>query len=291
MTKNLKLSERIQVLEEMGIDTSKYNLSFDGLKIDKKDLEIAKSVVENKQVDNKKLFRRWITAQTFKMLEQPSYNEKKKYAEYGWDAYLRNNYSYMYQFKMMLEEVKTLAKLEINDKEEFKERTYFFNFKVVCGTCWHYLRQLDKYIANNVDQNGFVKLERYGKVHARKVGEIFVNSLEELAREMQFTDDYGELYGLLKLFMKKMNRLPADTPKCSEWKEAFKGAGGYYSLKNLILFHDVVLRGCKDKDESMKKLTKCLNEYYFETWRFHYLLKDTIEYNNFNLRESIAKHS
>ena len=88
-----KLSERWAELERMGIDTTQLNLSLTGVVI----TPVARMVVENKQVDNKKLFRRWVTAQTFRMIYEPSYNYKTHEYETGWDNYLRNCYDYKYQ--------------------------------------------------------------------------------------------------------------------------------------------------------------------------------------------------
>ena len=88
-----------------------------------------------------------------------------------------------------------------------------------------------------------------------------------------------------------MNKLPYDTPKCKAWKEAFKGNGAYYTLRNLVLSHKVILRGCRGMNDSLVKLNECLETYKGEYWRFHYMLKDTIEYNDFDLRESIRRHS
>ena len=58
----------------------------------------------------------------------------------------------------------------------------------------------------------------------------------------------------------------------------------------MILFHDVVLRGCDGKKDSIEKLTDCLENYKGEGWRFHVMLKDTIAYNNFDLKRSIELH-
>lgn len=271
------LQERIALLEQAGVNTSKYELKLEGivLKSDQKEIE---GIVGNKQVNNKKLFRRWITAQTFKMLNY----------EDGWDAYLRNYYDYKYQFNMMLEELRVLNKLELTDKEEFNERYKFFNQKVVIETCKHYMVQLRKYVYENTDKKGYIKLAKYGTIKADDVAKVFGNKLYSIIEEMERADTCAELYSLLKLFIRRMNKLPDNTPKCSLWKDAFKGNGAYYTLKNLILFHNVVLRDCNDKNTSLDHLenyAKILNN--GDLWRLHMLLKDTIELNNFDLIKSI----
>ena len=86
------------------------------------------------------------------------------------------------------------------------------------------------------------------------------------------------------------NKLPFETPKCAVFKDAFKGIGGFESLKNGIRFHGLVLEGCTNKYDSERRLYELLNrEYKNEVWRFHQLLVDTIAYNNFDLKKSIAE--
>lgn len=284
MKKNL--SERIAMLERMGIDTTKFNINLEGVTLN----VVAENAVEDKQIDNK-VFRRWVTAQTFKMLYEPSYNFNTRIWEDGWDNYLRNNYSYMYQFTMMLEEIKTLAKIEVKDEESFDERSRFFTPEVVTDTCLDYLDKFNEYVSANYNKKkDVVKLAKYGSVNEEKCMEIR-HKLSECVEDMVLADSYAELYAHLKKFMSKMVKLPFDTPKCEEWKTAFRGIGAYESLKNMILFHDCLLKDCANKKESMDKLTKCLETYEGEYWRFHYMLKDTIELNHFDLRESIRKHS
>lgn len=269
-----KLSERLSVLEEMGFDTSKYNVVINNNKIEI--TGVANTIVEDKQVDNK-VFRRWITAQTFRMLDS------------GWDKSLKN-LNYKYQFTMMLEELRVLNKLQIRDKESFEERSRFFTKDVVVATCLHYIRQFDKYAITHFDsKKGYVKLANYGNCDFERVSDIDI-MLNDIVDDIKNSENYAELYTHLKRFMKKMNKLPYDTPKCPEWKTAFKGIGAFESLKNMILFHDCLLRGCSDKQESMEQLTSCLDEYDGEYWRFHYMLLDIIELNNFDLRESIRRH-
>lgn len=283
-----KLSERLSVLESMGFDTSKYNVVINS----NNQVEItgvAHQVIEDRQVENK-AFRRWIAAQTFKMLEQPTFNYETWKREQGWDSYLRNHYVYGYQFTMLAEELKTLAKLEILDKAEFEERSNFFTKGAVIATCDDYVNKFTKYYNEYKDKDGVCKLQRYGKVDKEQFI-VIRNKMIEIVEDMYEAENYGELYAYFKKFMKVYNKLPADTKKCSAWKEAFKGSGAYYTLKNIILYHGVLLDGCRTKDESMEMLNGLLGLYHGNVWKFHYLLKDTIAINNFSLRESITKQN
>lgn len=280
-TKN-KLSEKLAMLEALGFDTSMYNVVINGNKVEI--TGIAHQVVEDKQIENK-AFRRWIAAQTFKMLD-PSFSWGTR--KQGWDAYLRNHYAYDYQFTMLAEELKTLAKLENRDKTEFEERSNFFTKGVVVATCKDYINKFTKYYNIKKDKNGVCKLQRYGKVDKEQFNAI-KEEMYDIVNDINDAKSYGDIYTCFEKFMKAYNKLPFDTAKCSAWKEAFKGSGAYYTLKNIILYHGVLLDGCRTKDESMEMLNELLGLYHGNVWKFHYLLKDTIAINNFSLKESIAK--
>ena len=288
MTKKNLMSKRMEVLEKAGIDTSKFSLTLNGINVD---LSIADEYVEDKHISNAPDNRPWVTAQTFRMLYEPSYNAKTRKMEYGWDAYLINVHGYMYQFTMMLDEIDTLATLEKKDPEMFKDRSRFFTKDVVVNTCLDYVDKFMDYVNKNHNK-GMVKLEsKYGKCELKQV-EVIIDTFYNVINDMQYhSDNYKDLYTFLKKFVKIMNKLPYDTPKCKAWKEAFKGNGAYYTLRNLVLSHEVVLRGCRGMNDSLAKLTECLETYKGEYWRFHYMLKDTIEYNDFDLKESIRRHS
>ena len=78
---------------------------------------ILNQIIEDGYVRNTKLHRRWVMAQMFKMLNYVSYNGRER----GYDACLRNNYGYMYQFSMMLEEIRVLSILQKENPEAFEK--------------------------------------------------------------------------------------------------------------------------------------------------------------------------
>ena len=258
---------------------------------------IAQNIIENGYVKNSKLFRRWITAQTFRMLNYQSWrNPNRK----GWEVCMKDRYGYNYQFEMLLEEIRVLSILQKEDYDAFTERTHFFNLDVAVDTVKDYERRLKKYINKNIKTHPrkyrnqpYVKLARYGNVFIKdlreKVYKPISNKIDDLIVGAAM-GDYAIFYKDLKDFMDNYyNKLPYETTKAAEWKDAFKGSGAYYSLINLCRWHGVILKGCNDKYDSERKLKALLDgEYKNEVWRFHNLLVETIEYNNFDLRKSIA---
>ena len=268
-----------------------YNISND---------EIVKNIKEKGYVFNPRTDGRWVCAQTFKMLNSSSYNPGINGYEHGWNAYLRNNYPYMYQFKMMKDELHKLAKMEQSNDPEFEKLSRFFTKDVVIETCKHYIKQLNKFIKNQKIRhcNGkpYVKLAwPYGDVFIDDLEYRIFNVLNADLYVITISKNYIDLKYNLTAFMKHMCKLPDYTPKCEQWKTAFKGKGAYLTLLNIVKFH-----GCEvinyetaevlDRDDSVAYIENLLDTYRpSEYWKFHELLKATIKFNKFDLVKSIQK--
>lgn len=298
-----KKNERMETMKRSGIEVGKYfslNLP-DGLKpgssvtlivnehglpefvdeFKKHELEI----FANGYVKNTKLHRRWVMAQMFRML-----NYKGKYYENGFDACLRNNYPYKYQFKMMLEEIRVLSILEKTDREAFEERVGFFNKDVVLATCHDYVDKLDNYI--NTIQVKKCKGVPYKRIAGKDVfcEDIYRKVISPRSRmiwRIKNSKDYSELHRNLRHFVSNMINLPEKTEKCKEWKDAFKGAGSYYTLKNMILFHNCYVVDpwtgqFMNRNNSLLWIDSKREEYQGEYWRLFALLKKVISDNNFD---------
>ena len=252
-------NERMKALNMAGINTGKYfNIELpNGLKAGSTisvqinengepvivEDNIAKQIIEDGYVRNTKLHRRFVMAQMFQMLNYKSYDGK----ETGFDAALRH-YGYDYQFKMMLEEIKVLSKLEVRDAESFNERNHFFTKDVVVKTCNDYLKKLNEYI------DGFktfnckgvpYKKVRGVNIFCEDLNKKIYNPIQRQIYKINFAKSYTEMYKLLSKFVNGMMRLPYNTPKCKEWVDAYKGEGSFYTLKNMVMFHDCGGQYCK----------------------------------------------
>jgi len=100
-----------------------------------KEMDVEQAIVSDNWVNNRRLFRRFITAQTFRML-----NYRGFYGT-GYTAAL-NMYSYNYQFEYLKKELNVLRHLEKEDVNEFKFRTNFFDKAVVVVCLCNYLTDL-----------------------------------------------------------------------------------------------------------------------------------------------------
>jgi hypothetical protein len=104
------------------------------------------------------------------------------------------------------------------------------------------------------------------------------------------SNSYADLYRRLNAFMKSMIKLPWNTPKSKVWIDAFKGSGAYYTLKNLVMYHDCkIYYGTTHYNteiyagtEAVKFIQSKLDEYRGEGWRYLAMLRKCIADNKFD---------
>lgn len=293
--------ERMEKLNQAGINTSKYfTVDLDnGTKIhliidengqpvvvNNKEDEIAEQIIADGYVRNTKLHRRFVMAQMFHMLNFESYDRK----ETGYHAYLNVFYGYQYTFEMMLEEVRVLSKLESRDRESFEERVHFFDKKVVVAVLEDYMEKLKSYV------NSLPNKKCKGVPYKRIKGENIFNAdlekklyapLRKKIRNVSNANNYEFIYTALQSFMRDMIKLPYNTPKSKVWIDTFKGEGAYYTLKNLVMFHDCgieELYRCPMiyGTEAVDYINRKLDAYKGEGWRMFALMKKVIKDNDFD---------
>lgn len=259
-------------------------------------------IYEDGYVRNTRLHRRWVMAQMFRMLNYKSYYIGKS----GYDAYLNDHYGYQYQFEMMLEEIRVLAELQDRDIKAFNERSRFFIPDVVSYTCEDYINKLEAFV-NKLPVHK-CKGVPYKKVFGRN---IFVEDLNKYVyypqksnfadvkrvviniRNHSMTFSYKDLYRVLKKFCANMYRLPNETPKCREWKDAFKGEGSYYTLMNLIKFHGCRVPGVKGNmmslNDSLADVESAVEQYRGLYYKLFAYMKRVIEANNFDFNKRMKE--
>lgn len=192
------------------------------------------SQIKNGYVRNSKLHRRLVMAQMFRMLN----------SSLGYNECLKRRYDYKYQFNMLIDELNVLGHLQREDPEEFKDRLSFFNKDVVIALCNDYYEKLKKVVDSLPEK----KCE--GKPYVRISGNnIFIDDLNDKLYipilnsiiGIQYCTSYEALSNLLRNFVRIfVNRytLPYNTSKCAKWIDAYKGAGAYYTMMNMVKFHN-----------------------------------------------------
>lgn len=287
-------NNRMETLKNNGVDTSKYftlvanndipaGTRFN-VEVETPYAEVAKAIEEDGYVKNSRLHRRFITAHYFRMLNSPM----------GWHGYLNACYDYMYQFKMMTEEVRVLSKLQKKDRAVFNERSKFFTLDVVKEVLENYIKAVEEYLAGQPIKHckgkPYIYVKSYGNCFIDDLDRKIISPIKVLVDMCKKCYNYSEMYDTLCMLNKVMIRLPYHTKKSKAWVDAFQGSGAYYSLRNLVMYHDVVLpvgNAVYEKDLAVYALNELLGKY--KGYQFNALLKKTVEYNNFDFKKSISK--
>lgn len=307
----MKQNERMNTLKNAGIEVGKYFslvlpegikpgasvtvvINENGIPVFSKNKtdETISQIYANGYVKNTRLHRRWVMAQMFRML-----NYKHTRYEGGFDSYLNHRYPYEYQFTMMKDEFFVLSKLEKSDAISFEERRVFFDKEVAVATCEDYIEKLKKHIESLPVKN--CKGIPYKKIHGHNyfvvdIDKKVINPLRIRIIAINNSNNYKDLYYRLRMFMREMIKIPSDTQKCAVWKDAFKGAGAYYTLKNMIMFHNCYVVEPStgvflSREDSLRWIDLRRKEYKGEYWRLFALLKKVIKDNNFNFDQRMRE--
>ena len=269
-----KNDKRLNQLKDLGIDITKFisgssvPAASNNVSSPASDDEIVKSIKSDGYVEGKQLFRRWIMAQMFRALNY----------EGGYDKYYKKNYDYQYSWDTLINEL--AAQRKIKNNSEFYERQLFFNANVAIGMIKDYINRLKMLLKGRKR-----KCRGQEYVHIPYSGMYFVTEIEEAIKSanryiilIREAND-KELLNIVIEFNNHKINLEKNTSKGNNWRNAFIGAGAYYTLQNLIMFH-----GCKIDGNDMEKSLEILKVKAEEGWD-HYplfaLMKEVIEKNHY----------
>lgn len=243
-------------------------------------------------VPNRRLFRRWVMAQMFHML---SYTPYRGQSPLGVTAMI-HRLGYEYQWKMLLDELRAQLKMESRDSNGFAERNRWFNNKVAFVMAHHYLERLKKHVDSLQERK--CKGIPYKRIYGR---DIFVSDLDRkvytpliiAANLIKYAQNAAQLYDAVSKFNVQRIRLSHDTPQSKTWMDAYKGAGAYFTMQNLIRFHGCLITDDKgrrlNKNQSLDFITFKATLYKDEGWRLLAVLKKMLRDNNIDIKKKMAE--
>ena len=298
----VKANERIAALKAAGIDTS--NLFavqsatgegvivriVNGVPMNVPDNDpIFASIFQQGTIPDRRLFRRWVMSQMFRMLTDTRWGSRKE--PIGFTEALHNK-GYEYQFDMLEEELRIQVKLWKNDAENFTKRNRWFNQAVAYSLVESYIKELKKFVEKLPEKR--CKGVPYKTLRGRNIFSVDFNDkvyrpLEFAAWKVKDAKTPQDLYNAFRVFNGKRYKLPWNTKQNAMWVDAYKGSGAYYTLQNLILFHNCFIidqyRQCLNKYSSMEYLEAAAVKYANGSngWRLLALLKKTLEDNHVDI--------
>lgn len=297
--KSKKASERIEALKAAGIDVSNLFAMGDEMVVRVvdgvptqvlDDDPIFAMIKKGGHVPERRLFRRWVMAQMFRALRQmDDYN--MTFTD------IVRNHGYEYMWKMVVEELRVQERLyKTGDTENLKERNRFFNAEVVLVMMDEYAKRFDEYVSSLKVKH--CKGQPYKTIHGTHVfvDDILAkftyktNSLRDRLRNDVHDIEPDELYLLVSKFNKARTTMKWNTEIPKAFIDAYKGAGAFYTMKNLILFH-----GCQfrergkfiGKERSMKLLEKY--SISLDGWELLGVMKELIKENGISIEKKIAE--
>lgn len=249
-------------------------------------------IISQGTVPNGHLFRRWVMSKMFHMMSYTPYRSREPLGV----TEMIHRLGYEYQWKMLMNELYAQMKMESKDPESFIERNRWFNANVVEAMARDYTIQLKERVDALKVRN--CKGIPYKRICSRN---IFVSDLAiklyypldmAMARIRQ-AKNAAQLYNAAKTFNSLRIKMASNTPQSKGWVDAYKGAGAYFTMQNLIRFH-----GCVAYDDGKKRLDKTQSLDFLqikammyangEGWRLLAVLKKMLTDNNIDIKKKMA---
>lgn len=298
--------ERIKALQDAGVDVSKLfaiqgNNGEDYIASCKNGMlsilddndPIFNHILTQGTIPNRRLFRRWVMAQMFHMM---SYQQYFSNEPVGVTAMI-HRLGYEYQWKMLMIELYAQMKMENRDPENFADRNRWFNVHLVTKMAEEYLGQLKIRVDHLPKRN--CKGIPYKRISNRN---IFLSDLQNklfyplfvAITHISKAKNAVELYNTTKKFNKMRIKMASNSPQNKAWVDAYKGTGAFFTMQNLIRFHNCVViddAGTRlDKFQSLAFISAKAEMYKNgEGWRLLAVLKKMLEDNNIDIKKKMAE--
>lgn len=269
-------------MEEMDTKTKETNTHKD---------PVEESIRNDGYIENNHLYRRWVMAQMLRHFR----NEKDPAA---FDHYFVSGKPYKYAWETTLNEMKAMKHLQ---GEELIKRERFFNLDVVKKMANEYNEHVKDYVEKlpvktrvKKGQQGFYSKIPYGKEIKRYAqNKEFWTKITEAVNKINTANTYWQMQKAIENFMATCP-MHLKMPKPNAWKNAFKGAGAYYTMDNMIKFHHCrwMLKDYKlmlPLSASLAELEKAVKKTKGEYYRLYAMMCDFVAYNHFDFDQRMKE--
>lgn len=295
--------DRIAALKAAGIDTSCFFplgsdmvvKVVDGVPVQVFDDDpIYQSIASGGYVNVHPLFRRFVMAQMFRLLRRMERSGE------SFNALVQHN-GYEYQWRMLENELHAIAKMqENNDTACFSQRILWFNQDVVSAMIDYYLFKLRSHVdklSHRRNKRGEMVYKHtckgmpYVKIAGKNVflsdiGSKIYAPVVKASLAVKQAKSYRELYQLIVSFNKQRPHLPWRTKQDDAFINAYKGAGAYFTMRNLVMFHGARFASMGEK-ASLRHVEDKAREYEKEGWRMMGVMKQLIADAGISIEDKI----
>ena len=256
----------------------------------KEDDPIFQAIVIQGTIPNRQLFRRWVMAQMFRIIYIATHTHGA-YKPIGVSEVIRSM-GYEYQWKMLNNELYAQHKMMQNaDVDNFRDRNRWFNKRVVLDMAKDYIEKLKKRFEE-------LKLRKCKGLPYKRINgqNIFVDDFDRkiikpllfAVHKIQHAGNTYELWHSVQEFNKRRIKMHWDTPQNAAWLDAYKGSGAFFTMQNMIRFHNCVIIDDNGKtlgkNASLAFLNKKAKLYENrEGWRLIGMLKKMLDDNNIDV--------
>ena len=194
-----------------------------------------------------------------------------------------------------------MSKKHVIQHKNREKRERFLNLEVVKEMANEYNEQVKNYIAKLPKKwtvkNGkwaYYSKIPYGKEIKRSPKDKeFWASITEAVNKINEANTYWQMQKAVENFMATCP-MHLKMPKPNAWKNAFKGAGAYYTMDNMIKFHHChwMLKShylMLPLSASLAKLEKAVEETKGEYYRLYAMMCDFVAYNHFDFDQRMKE--
>ena len=300
----LPVSKRAEALNAAGIGTKKYFAmnALDGseclMTYDdngrpvpvNEDDPIIRQIIGGGTVPNKNLFRRWVMSQVFRGLSEKHWRTGQPIGFTEW----MKNHGYEYTWEMLINELHAQTEMYGNgDMENFEARNRWFNKDVALAMAHDYIKQLRgnamRQKTRNCKGQPYIRVKGFfNGVFVDDIAKKLIQPLRSVICDIATAKTPERLEQAVRSFWREAHGKEWSYDQAAEWKDAYKGAGAYFTMQNLLRFH-----GCtfpKDNDfylrgrSGLACLENAAKTYADgEGWRLFGLMKQMIEENHIDI--------
>lgn len=250
---------------------------------------IYEAIKKNGVIPDRRLFRRWVMAQVFHMMTQKEYGSKYPM---GFTEALQRK-GYRYSWTMVEEELRVQAKLYKEDMENYVERNRWFNKEVVVKMADDYLNQLTKKIETLPTRKckgvPYIRLQG-NNVFVDDIDSKVTQPLAKILYTIEKAKTPATLHKAVSQFAKLVRKTYVNyhMPMAKAFKDAYKGAGAFFTLKNLILFHYATFPKM-NQEASIAYLHYLVADGTLEGWKLFGIMKDFLKENGIDISKKMAE--